>query len=367
MNETQKLYEKVHYGLRLFILTICTSSVYADALNTQENAATVLTTGTQAKIIDSDKTVYPSKALRDEVEGWVIINFLVKKDGTTDDIQIQEASIEDYFDKSAIDATKSRIYKPATLNGKPVMEGNKSITHSFSFRDADGGVSKAFRKTYIKSMKAIEEDDLDLAKDYIDKLDGNKKWLLAEVCYLDMLKGNYFSKRGDKAAALYHIDRALVIADVVASEVIYKQLLRQSFFFNGSMNNFQASLRAYDTLLKIDKDLASDDPIRVFGEQVRQALSGETTITTSGEISVCATCGSPIAFWRRELNRKRFLIDQVVGEVTEIMVGCRAGTVSLIYEPELIWSVDQNWKDCSLRVFGEEGTTLRLVEYPNDS
>ena len=67
------------------------------------------------------------------------------------------------------------------------------------------------------------------------------------------------------------------------------------------------------------------------------------------------------------MNRERFLIDQVVGEVTEILVGCRAGTVSLIYEPELIWSVDKNWSDCTLRVFGEEGTTLRLVEYPNDS
>jgi hypothetical protein len=74
-----------------------------------------------------------------------------------------------------------------------------------------------------------------------------------------------------------------------------------------------------------------------------------------------------VDIWRKLLQRKRFSIDQVVGEVSEIEVLCDTRSLLLAYDPEHIYSVEKGRQECYLRVFGEKGTTFRLVEHLQDA
>jgi len=350
------------------LLSVFSSSFsFASDPENNQDIAEILHTRTRAVPIEVEAPVYPPKALRRGIEGWVVIRLTVKSDGTTDDIEVVASSIEDYFDHAAIEAAKARIYQPATLQGKPVVQRNVQIRSTFQFKSSDGGVSRPFLSTYRKARKAMETGDLDSAKKLIDDLDGNESRLLAEVCYLDMLKSIYFAKKGAAKAALRHLEHALVIADDVASKDIYIGLLRQSFVANAKANNYRTSLKRYKTLMETDENFSLDDPINNYAKRIREILDGDAAIQTTGKISVtCNTCEPPVSFWRHVLNRNRFLIDQVVGKLNEVEINCESSSVTVLYAPETAWSVNKDGGECNIRVFGDKKTTFRLVELANE-
>jgi len=356
-------------SLTPILLTVFCSCVYADNSENKENVAEVLRRGTTAVPLNADAPPYPKAALRRGIEGWVVVGFNITADGTTDEIEIRESSIDDYFDDAAIEATRTKTYKPATRSGKPVIQGNQTVKFTFQITNSNGGVSRQFRGIYRQASAALGSRELELAKDLIDKLDGKEKRLLAEVCYLDILKANYFHQTGDDKASLRHIRRALVTADETMPKEIYISLLRQAIVEYAKANELYTSLRFYKTLLEVDKKLAADDPIHNFAAQVRKVLNGDSNIAMQGETSQsCSSCGSPDEYiWWHELNRKRFLIDQVVGQLNKIVISCENSFVSIVYHPDTAWTVNKDGGECSIRVFGNEGTTFRLVELANES
>lgn len=353
-------------SLLCIFFAICTYSVTAAEPDDSTQAVEVLRKSTNVTPIKADPPVYPLKALKLGIEGWVVLKFVVKADGTTDDIEVFDSSIEGYFDEAAIKATRNRVYQPATINGEPVMRGNVFLRSIFQITSSDGGVSKSFLRYYRKASKALDEGQLDEAKSLIDKLDTNDKRLLAEVCYLDMLKARYYTKTGDDKATLRFVERALVIADDVASKSVYIHLLRQAIVHNSKINNFQTSLEYYQTLMEVDENLSPDDPLHNYMMRVKQVVNGEESILTHGEVSrSCKFCEDSSGFWSHILNRNQFSIDQVAGQLTEIKIVCQNSSVTVSYSPEIAWTVNQDDGDCSIRVFGDMDTSFRLIELAN--
>lgn len=350
--------------LLLACLGVC--AVYADDDDNQQNVTQVLRTSTSVAPLKANAPKYPRRAVRQGVEGWVVLRFVVKADGSTDDIEVADSSIEDYFDAAAINATKDRVYQPATIDGKPVMQGNVQLRTVFQFENSDGGVSKSFLGVYRAASGAMDDEDLDTAIRLIDKLDAKEKRLLAEVCYLDMLKARYFSIKGDEKATLRHVERALVIADNVASKPIYINLLRQAIVDNGQSNKFQTSIEHYEKLLEIDKKIAPDDPVHNYIKRVNQVLNSDQPILSMGEVfNPCKTCDDTVNLWWHILNRNHFYIDQVVGQLSEIKIVCQNSSVTIAFAPETAWTVNKDGGDCSIKVYGAKGTSFRLVELAN--
>lgn len=63
---------------------------------------------------------YPETAVRDSIQGVVVVDFVVNKSGKVEQIQIQQ-SLRDDCDKEAIRVIDNmEIWLPALLNGKPV-------------------------------------------------------------------------------------------------------------------------------------------------------------------------------------------------------------------------------------------------------
>lgn len=65
---------------------------------------------------------YPSNALEKSLKGHVKLTFMVKSDGSTENIKVVESAPEGIFDSASIDALKKWKYKPQCNNGNVVKE-----------------------------------------------------------------------------------------------------------------------------------------------------------------------------------------------------------------------------------------------------
>ncbi|MDX1525494.1 MAG: energy transducer TonB [Pseudidiomarina maritima] len=66
------------------------------------------------------QAVYPRRALQRGIEGYVVVEFTVTKQGTVRDPYVVEASPESIFDQAALDAVLKFKYKPRVVNGEAV-------------------------------------------------------------------------------------------------------------------------------------------------------------------------------------------------------------------------------------------------------
>lgn len=64
--------------------------------------------------------VYPRRALSRGIEGYVIVEFMVTKLGTVENVQVVEANPTGYFERAAVKAASKFKYKPKVINGEPV-------------------------------------------------------------------------------------------------------------------------------------------------------------------------------------------------------------------------------------------------------
>jgi protein TonB len=64
---------------------------------------------------------YPYIARRDNIEGRVVLKFVVDTDGIAKEPRVVEAEPEGIFDESALKAIERYKFRPAMRNGKPVL------------------------------------------------------------------------------------------------------------------------------------------------------------------------------------------------------------------------------------------------------
>lgn len=351
--------------LTLAFLLVCYVSVFAAEPKGETDTAEITAVRTFAIPEKREPPRYPRNALRSGTEGWVVVSFAITEDGATDGIEVVQASIDGVFEKAAIKAVSGWTFKPATLDGVAVRQGNRQAPLTFQIKsDNPAAVTGKFQELYKEATIALKDGDLDAAKEIITQLDANQKRLLAEVCYLDVLKSAYWQKMGHDKAQLRYINRALVIADRVTKKGVYVSLLRQAIAANAKAGKYVAALKNYETLVETNPDLPPDDPVNLIVNDVKQLLAGDKAIVTEGKINRCKKCKPPRSYWRHVLNRGDFSIDEVVGKVSGVEVVCDRKSVTLDYDPETVWSIKRDWGGCDLRVHGEDGTTFRLVEHP---
>jgi len=77
---------------------------------------------------------YPEEAAERELEGWVLVRFSIKKDGTVSAPEIVKSSSR-LFDRAALDAIRSWKYAPQMLDGQAVERGGVLVKLNFKFED----------------------------------------------------------------------------------------------------------------------------------------------------------------------------------------------------------------------------------------
>ncbi len=320
--------------------------------------------GTAASLVERVAPIYPRPARLTQTEGWVLVGYSVTEAGRTDDIHVLDASIEDVFDQAAISAIRQYRYEPATFLGEAVSQGGLSQRIFFILSSQKWEVGKAFETGYAEANRALNEDRPEDAERRVKQLGASPRKWLAEVYYMSLLRLRLAQARGDSAAALRHIDQAVLVAREKAPRNVLTGTLRQAVQVQAQASEYALALDTLAQLRAAGGGLADDDPMVEVERYLRSVIAGDQPIERSVAIRVCETCWPTVTTWDGKLNRNQFQVDQVDGEVSDVEVSCGMHTVSFDYEPGRVWLIDREWGDCALRVYGAAGTTFRLLEPP---
>lgn len=114
----------------IFVLPFCfLNNLFTFTLNAQNITLPQPYSGNRLmKEFVREEMVYPEKALKESMEGTVVVSFNVNADGKTYDFKIA-TSASDELDKEAIRICKHILWYPATDLGRPV-----SYAHSLEIR-----------------------------------------------------------------------------------------------------------------------------------------------------------------------------------------------------------------------------------------
>ena len=83
----------------------------------------------QANLIYQPKPEYPALAKAARIQGVVLLNATIGKDGTIQDLRVITGHA--LLNQAALDAVRQWKYKPQTLNGQPI-EVITTITVNFT-------------------------------------------------------------------------------------------------------------------------------------------------------------------------------------------------------------------------------------------
>jgi len=78
---------------------------------------------------------YPRNALSRGIEGYVILEFDINKEGTVENVRVVEAMPPNVFDREAIRAVEKFKYKPRIVNGQPAYRYGVQFQFTFDLED----------------------------------------------------------------------------------------------------------------------------------------------------------------------------------------------------------------------------------------
>jgi protein TonB len=79
---------------------------------------------------------YPRNAASRGIEGYVVLQFDINKEGTVENVQVVEADPANIFDRAAIRAVEKFKYKPRIVNGQPAYRYGVQFQFTFNLDDA---------------------------------------------------------------------------------------------------------------------------------------------------------------------------------------------------------------------------------------
>ena len=105
--------------------------------------------------LEKENPRYPREAVKQGIEGWVTLHYMVSPSGSPYEIEIVDSSGNKSLEQAAKRAAKKFQYEPAQMNGSPIDAG-AATRIQFQFSGGTSGVSVKFWKLYRRFQEAAQ-------------------------------------------------------------------------------------------------------------------------------------------------------------------------------------------------------------------
>ncbi|MDB6086378.1 MAG: hypothetical protein JWN43_4259 [Gammaproteobacteria bacterium] len=102
-----------------------TASPEAEPAASRQIFPSDVVSATGLTLVRSVRPIYPARAERTKIEGWVELDFTVSETGGVRDIAVHAANPAGIFDNAAITAVSQWRYKPVLLDAKPAAQRSR--------------------------------------------------------------------------------------------------------------------------------------------------------------------------------------------------------------------------------------------------
>lgn len=358
------------FGFGIISVSVCAGLASAQEAARQETTPEVVEQFIGARAIEKPAPRYPRTAANAGAEGWVIVSYVVSKDGDIVEPMIEDSSGREDLERAALEVLEDWKYEPARINGEAADQSMTRARILFKLELRPGeepGAGQRFVRSFRRIGSMIEHGDLDDAKESIEELRYSQRLNLYEDAWFWWLNYQYLDAagEGESNAARNSLLRALgyeedyLAADtfVAAAERLFALLVRSQ--------DFSAALGVHARLTESKSAQRSEyfEPVTTQMMKtvaaIRNLIDGPETLEVTGLIG-------EHGYWVHDLLRRSFSIVAIDGEVEAVDLRCRRGTTrySNIGDGNA-WTVPESWGSCGVYIKGTEGTTFKFHEHPD--
>jgi TonB family protein len=320
-----------------------------------------------ARPISEKQPKFPDSARKAGREGWVIVSYVVGKDGWVTDVVVEDASGPPELAAAATAAVARWRYEPATLNGEPTEESHAGVL--FPFAVGTSRSSRSFVKKYRRVMSTREKGDLEEAEQMTRELAADPELDLPEVASTEILLSLLSRDRDDERGELRHLERAHVGQGAYIDDAAEESLLFRMFALQVELSDYAEALSTYDALVEARGRKRMPEAVEKVAGEIRE-------LSENGrDFGVAAVLGeADPAFGGRgrfdHLLLRRlvgFVSDSLEDDVDEYDLRCDFHRVKGKPRVNRAIRIPETWGNCRVYVYGDPGSEFRLVEYADPS
>jgi TonB family protein len=330
-----------------------------------DTAQTSLESGTFANPIERKIPRFPQREADAGIEGWVVVSYVINPDGTVGEAIIEDSSGRHRFERASIGAIEDWTYEPATMNGSPVEQCHTQVLMTFELdtSKANRGAKKRFKNQYKKANQLLEKGQLKEARSKIDEIEEKFVTNLYESSRLWILRSMLQEKEGDDLGQLKSLRRGVSGGGEYVEPNVYLTVLMKIFNLQMQFQHYAEALETLETLegLDLGDDMAAK--LAQFKNQIEGLRTTDQTVAVEGEIGEAREEHQGAGMWWHMLLRRTAGIETVSGSLERVELRCDWRRVKAKPEKGKAWRIPSEWGDCSIYVFGEPGSTFRLLEY----
>ena len=281
------------------------------------------------------------------------LSFVVEPDGSTSNIIVEDSSNE-AFEKYALRSIKKWKYSPATKDGKPIQQCRNQVQLDFKLSNIPKGASKWFFRQYRSAMDFLEENKVAEAEEIAKKIEEKGRWNAYEDMYYSILTSLIAEKNTNPKAELAAIQKVLSYNDL-QEEAQYSSLAARAFSLAVELQEYGDARSIFATLKRHYPENERLAMLSPYYNQVTAYLKSDKPLVINAELG-------KRDFWSYQLERSAFIIDNVVGNLTNLEVRCDNHHSQFLVESGNKWQIPESWGSCSVYVFGDTNAKFTLAD-----
>lgn len=350
---------------RSMLLLLCVTLAPGNIVFADDESSGFEHHGTNAKPIKRAAPIYPASERRSNNQGWVRLSYVITTDGKVIDPVVEDSSGSRAFEQAALDNVRTWTFEPATWDGTAVEQCNTETMITFAIEDEQAGVTKLFLNRYKKIINHLENGKLDAAKNLINKISDEAQMNVYEISQLWFLKSLYARAKGNEAAQLSYLRKAVANNGRWIDERVYPNLLFTIVVLEIRQRNFSAAIRSYEKLMQQSAEIEYLPQVSNAILTIRNTVASDTAIETLAVLEANAPCDDCVADWHYRPLRRQFTIRNIEGELSSLEIRCAWQRVVDTPRDGVTWNIPEEWGSCRVIVFGDAGTSFSLLELPN--
>lgn len=310
-----------------------------------------------AKPLLRQASKYPSSASKTEQEGWVVVNYVINKKGKVVDPFVEDSSGVEDFEKAALKAIKKWKYTPATQNGQPIEQSNRTAKFDFNIAGG-GGLTEKFTGYYTSLMSAIKANDLDSAEVQLTKMSNRKFWNYTESSYYWLADATYAKAIQDEQRELISINKALAVENdkINTSSIAY--LLVRQFTLNLTSTYFSAAVDSYKKLQNNERGGQYTPTLQQYFDEVMALIESDESLIRQATLNKLGRLS-------HNLSRNNFSIKTNDGSVSNVEIRCENKRSKFKYDENNVWKIPEKWGQCEILLSGRQNTSVSITELGN--
>lgn len=350
-----------HQGRRFSACGLATVLLSASLAVAKSYDIAVDTINLAATALEQAAPVFPdSKDIRKGQEGWVKLNFVVSKDGKAMEPIVVDSVGGEAFEQAALDAVGEWRFEPSDIE-----TANNAVAVRFEHSDDSGKASRNFMRWYKLILTDLASDKIEKARANLERAKAFGGWNLYESTILSIVEGRVAESEGDAALSRESFRRALAINDNSAlTAKTRRELLGSLIRIETEQQRFVAANEALVALRDIRGHAKVVESLAAEIEQLESAVDAETQITVAAAVAAPCDCESGQAVWAHKPSRRHFAIENIDGNVERLEARCDTDRLVAPVDSQLAWSIPEEWGNCEVFVFGDEGASFAFVESP---